>query len=267
MLDAMLDGDTTLEARRLRVVRGARAVVDGVDFTARAGRVLAILGPNGAGKSSLVKAVVGILPSEGDIAIGGASVRAMDRTERARRMAYVPQQSELRAALTVRDVVAQGRYPHRLGGLRTTRADDDATERALARVDAGALAERPFTAISHGERQRVLVARAIATGARVLLLDEPTASLDVGHALRLYGLLRDLAGAGACVVTVLHPLERAIEWTDDALLLHEGRVVAFGPSRDVIGARETERVYGVDLVPNGALGFRLGAAGARGSAS
>ncbi len=253
----MPEGRADLAATDLRVVRGGRAVIDGVSFTARAGRVLGILGPNGAGKSSLLKAVVGILPHQGSIAIGETPVRGMDPSERARRMAYVPQRSELRSALRVRDVVAQGRYSHHPGFFRPTQADREQTERALSLVDASALSQRSFTELSQGERQRVLIARALATEARVVLLDEPTASLDVGHALRLYSLLRDLAGLGYCIVAVLHPLERALEWTDDALLLDAGRALAFGASRDVICAGPTEGLYGVRLVPEGALGFRL----------
>jgi iron complex transport system ATP-binding protein len=246
-----------LEVSALRVVRSGRVVLSDAAFIARAGRVLGILGPNGAGKSSLLKAVVGVLPYEGEVRVGGTSVGSLDRTERARRVAYVPQQSELRSPLTVREVVLQGRYPHRLGVGRPTATDHDETERALSLVDATALAGRAFTALSQGERQRVLVARALATGARVLLLDEPTSALDVGHALRLHRLLRDLAQLGYCVVAVLHPLERALEWTDDALLLEEGRTLAFGESRHVICAGPIERVYGVRLVPEGALGFQL----------
>jgi iron complex transport system ATP-binding protein len=251
------EGEATLRASGLRVVRGDFVAVSDVAFTARSGRVLGILGPNGAGKSSLLKAVVGILPYEGAIAIGGVSAEGMDRAARARLMAYVPQQSELRAAMKVRDVVAQGRYPHSLGVLRPTHADREVTDGALAEVDATALAARRFTSLSQGERQRVLIARALATGARIVLLDEPTSSLDVGHALRLLTLLRRLAEQGFCVVIVLHALERALEWTDDALLLHQGRVVAQGGAREVICASSTERVYGVSFVPNGALGFRL----------
>jgi iron complex transport system ATP-binding protein len=253
----MVDRRPDLEVTEVRVVRGTRSVVTDVSFTARGGRVLAILGPNGAGKSSLLKAIAGILPYAGRISMGGADLHGMDRTERARRMAYVPQQSELRSALRARDVVAQGRYPHRQGAFGPVPADRDATERALARVDASALAERAFTELSQGERQRVLVARALATGARVLLLDEPASSLDVGHALRLYRMLRELARLDYCVVAVLHPLERALEWTDDALLLGDGRALAFGETRDVVCAESTERLYGVQLVPGGALGFRL----------
>jgi len=248
-----------LAVRSLRVVRDGRAVVSGVDFTARAGRVLGVIGPNGAGKSSLLKAAAGILPFEGEIAVQGMSSRALDRGERARRVAYVPQQSELRSALSVEDVVSQGRYAHRspLGLVRPTGADRAEIARALALADADGLARRPFTSLSQGEKQRVLIARALATGARVLLLDEPTAALDVGHALRLFALLRDLASDGYCVLAVLHPLEQALEWTDDSLLLDGGRQLVFGPSREVIVAGPIESVYGVRLVPGGALGFRL----------
>jgi iron complex transport system ATP-binding protein len=245
----------------LRVVRNGRPVVDGIDFTAKGGRVLGMIGPNGAGKSSLLKAAAGILPYEGEIRIGGISARKMDRAERARRVAYVPQQSELRSALSVRDVVAQGRYAHQMGSVRPSRADEEETARALALADVEELAARSFTTLSQGEKQRVLIARALATGARVLLLDEPTSALDVGHALRLYRLLRALAREGYCVVAVLHPLEQALEWTDEALLLDRGRAVAFGASREVIVAGPIERVYGVRLVPAGALGFRLPAEG------
>jgi iron complex transport system ATP-binding protein len=228
-----------------------------VSFTARTGRVLGLIGPNGAGKSSLLKAAAGILPYEGEIAIGGMSAGNLDRAERARRVAYVPQQSELRSALDVRDVVAQGRYAHQIGSVRPSRTDGSEIARALALTEVEELAARAFTTLSQGEKQRVLIARALATGARVLLLDEPTSALDVGHALRLYRLLRRLAHEGYCVVAALHPLEEALEWTDDALLLDRGRRLVFGETRDVIRSEPIERVYGVRLVPGGALGFRL----------
>lgn len=241
----------------LRIARGGRRVIENVDFIAQAGRVLSVLGPNGAGKSTVVQALAGILPFEGDVTIDGAALHRLDPSTRARRIAYVPQQSQLRAALSVREVVVQGRYAHYVGRVRASAADREAVDRALELADATALSARDFTTLSQGEKQRVLIARALATGARVLLLDEPTSALDVGHALRLYRLLRALAGDGYCVVAVLHALSEALEWTDDALLLEAGRRVAFGPTQDVLRSDAIERVYGIRAVPGGALGFRL----------
>ncbi|WP_437493295.1 ABC transporter ATP-binding protein [Sorangium sp. So ce1014] len=241
----------------LRVRRGGRVVVDDVSFTAPFGGVLAVLGPNGAGKSSLLKALAGVVPFEGDIRLSGRRARGLRADERARLAAYVPQQSELRSPLTVASVVAQGRYAHHIGRVRAASADEDAVARALRLTDTAPLASRSFPALSHGERQRVLLARAIATEARILLLDEPTSALDVGHALRLYALLRRLAADGYCVVVVLHPLAEALDWTDAAVLMDRGRIRQQGETRDVIRPGAVESIYDVRLVPGGALGFRL----------
>ncbi|WP_437603693.1 ABC transporter ATP-binding protein [Sorangium sp. So ce590] len=241
----------------LRVRRGGRVVVDDVSFTAPFGGVLAVLGPNGAGKSSLLKALAGVVPFEGDIRLSGRRARGLRADERARLAAYVPQQSELRSPLTVASVVAQGRYAHHIGRVRAASADEDAVARALRLTDTAPLASRPFPALSHGERQRVLLARAIATEARILLLDEPTSALDVGHALRLYALLRRLAADGYGVVVVLHPLAEALDWTDAAVLMDRGRIRQQGETRDVIRPGAVESIYDVRLVPGGALGFRL----------
>jgi iron complex transport system ATP-binding protein len=241
----------------LRVVRGGRAVVDRVTFVARFGSVTGILGPNGAGKSSVVKALAGILPYEGEVAIDGQPARALDGPARARRVAYVPQQSELRSALEVAAVVEHGRYAHQVGRVRATAKDHDAVRRALEMTETTSFAERTFTTLSQGERQRVLLARALATEARVLLLDEPTSTLDVGHALKVHTLLRRLAGEGYGVLTVLHPLEQAHEWTDEVVLLERGRVFASGATREIICEGIVEPLYGVRLIPQGALGFRL----------
>jgi iron complex transport system ATP-binding protein len=241
----------------LSVVRGGRAVVDRVTFAARFGCVTGLLGPNGAGKSSIVKALAGILPYEGDIAIEGCSARELDGPERARRVAYVPQQSELRSALSVASLVEQGRYAHHAGRLRSTAHDRAAVARALELTETASLAERSFLTLSQGERQRVLLARALATEARILLLDEPTSALDVGHALKAYAMLRRLAQQGYSVLAVLHPLNEALEWTDEAVLIDRGRLLASGPTRTIISQNIVGATYGIELVPSGALGFRL----------
>ncbi len=245
-----------LAVRGLTVTRSGRPVLADLTFEARRHRLLAVLGPNGAGKSTLLKTLAGLLPYAGDIRIGGRDAGGIARRERAGFLAYVPQHSALDAALAAHDVVAQGRYAHAdpLRGL--TRSDQAAIDRALTLTDTARLRDRPFSRLSYGERRLVLLARALATGAELLLLDEPTAALDVGHALGLLRVLRNLADAGASVIVVLHQLAEAASACDDALLLSQGRCALFGPTADVIAPEPVRRVYGVDLVPGGAFGFR-----------
>jgi iron complex transport system ATP-binding protein len=252
--------DARLVVDGVSVSRGPRRVVDGVSFSAPAGALTVLLGPNGAGKSTLLKAIAGVLPYDGVVRVDGADAGGLDPQARARAVAYVPQHSALDAPLPVRDVVELGRYPHGGGGLRRgrQRADDDAAvARALERTDLVALADRPFNALSYGERRRTLLARALATGAGVLLLDEPTAALDVGHALALLAVLRELATGGAAVLLVLHQLQEAAEVADHAVLLDRGRCVRTGAPREVIASEPVRAVYGVDIVPAAQFACRL----------
>jgi iron complex transport system ATP-binding protein len=241
----------------LSVARGGRAIVDRVTFAVRFGCVTGLLGPNGAGKSSIVRALAGVLPYEGEILIEGVSARDLDGPARARRVAYVPQQSELRSALSVAAVVEQGRYAHQAGRVRSTAGDSAAVRRALELTETSSLVDRSFLTLSQGETQRVLLARALATDARVLLLDEPTSALDVGHALKVYVMLKRLAQHGYGVLAVLHSLNEALEWTDDAVLIDRGRIVANGPTPTIIRQAVLGPTYGIEIVPNSALGFRL----------
>ncbi len=250
----MADG---LAVRELRVRRGARSVLRGIDATIPPGAITCVLGPNGAGKSTLLMAMAGLLAFEGAIDLDGRPLHAFKPFERARRLAYVPQRSGLSAPFSVAAVVGQGRFPHHGALASPRRADREAVARAMDRADVTAIAARPFDALSGGEQRRVLLARALATEARTILLDEPTASLDVGHALALHGLLRALADEGYAIAVVLHHLDDARERTDRAILLDAGRVAAAGPSRDVVDHDHVRAVYGVDLVEGGGLGFRL----------
>ena len=247
----------------LTVALRGRSVLRGVDMRAAHGALTALLGPNGAGKTTLLRAVMGLLEHRGTgaqvtghIAIDGRPLGDLSRAERARNVAYLPQRSLLDAPLSVTSVVAHGRYAHvRSGALRA--GDHRAIDRAIAAADIADIAQRPFNELSGGEQRRVLLARALATGARILLLDEPTAALDIGHSLALYRLLRDLAGEGYCVVIAMHDLQRAVDYTDHAVLLHRGIVAASGPTADVVADDPIAEVYGVQLAREERLSFRL----------
>jgi ABC-type cobalamin/Fe3+-siderophores transport system ATPase subunit len=242
-----------LSVRDLGVTMREHTLLDGVTFQARAGEVLAVLGPNGAGKSTLLRALLGLLPHRGEVMIDGQPRASIPPHALAKKASLVPAQSQLTAALSVREVVALGRYSH-----RATRAEDQARiERALIETDLVALAERAFGELSTGEQKRTLLARALCTDASLLLLDEPTASLDIEHALRLFVLLRALAAERRAVVMVLHQIEHALAFADHALLLQRGRQLAWGPAREVITPANVRALYGVEMVERTAPGFHL----------
>ena len=237
-----------LRLRSVTVRRGRRSVVTDVSLAVRAGEIVALVGPNGSGKTTLLRAAVGLVRCEGAVFLGADPLERLSPRQRARRVAYVPQQSGLNAALLVEEVVAQGRLPHRgsLGG--TSARDRDAIRRALDQTDTAAFAGRSFCQLSHGERRRVLIARALATEAPLLVLDEPTAALDVRHVLELFELLRRLRREGLGIWLVLHQLQEVTEIADRAMLLSEGRVVCEGPVDRVIAPDPVRDVYGVELI-------------------
>jgi ABC-type cobalamin/Fe3+-siderophores transport system ATPase subunit/ABC-type Fe3+-hydroxamate transport system substrate-binding protein len=249
-------GEPALEARGLGVRRGAREILHGVSLRVQHGEVLALLGPNGAGKSTILRALLGLIEREGEVSLQGVPLDSMSARERASKIAYVPQQGLLNTAFSVEDVVLQGRYAHSKGG-RISDRDREALDEATRITRIEHLRARPFTELSHGERRRVLLARALATEARVIVLDEPDAFLDVGQALSLFALLRGLAGAGFAIVVVLHGLDDATRVADRALLLHEGREVATGAPGEVLTAANLSRIYGVRPTERSAPPFEL----------
>lgn len=249
------EGHLGLRAQGLSVTLGGRTVLRDVELEAHPGEVLALLGPNGAGKSTLLKALAGLLPYQGSVEIAETDVAALSPRRRARRISYVPQRSLLRSALSVEEVVALGRYVHggSFGGM--SKSDKEAIDHALATAHADSLRHRMFTQLSVGEQQRVLLARALASDAPILLLDEPTAALDVGEAMAVLRLIRTLAARKHTLVVVLHDLADALSTTDRALLLKGGSVVEQGDTREVISAEPIREVYGVKLIENARIGF------------
>ncbi|MFB6137490.1 MAG: ABC transporter ATP-binding protein, partial [Halobacteriaceae archaeon] len=218
----------------LAVDRGDARVLDGVVLRAHPGELLGVVGPNGAGKTTLLRAVNGTLsPASGTVTVAGDDVTALGARERGRRVATVPQRTTLSFEFTVREAVAMGRHPHRS---RLALRDDDGERvaAAMARTGVARFADRPVTAVSGGERQRVLLARAVAQDAPVTLLDEPTASLDVAHAVRTLSLASDLADDGHTVVAAIHDLNLAARFCDRLALLADGRVRRVGAPADVL---------------------------------
>jgi iron complex transport system ATP-binding protein len=238
-----------LESRAVRVRLGGREVLAGADLALRPGEMVAIVGPNGAGKTTWLRAMAGILPLDGgEVRVAGAPLASLTRRELARRLAFLPQETWTEFGITVADAVAMGRFAH-LGALRSPgEADRRAVREAMERADVAALAARPLTQLSAGERRRVHLARAIAQEASILVLDEPTTALDVGHACEVMDLLAGLARGGAAVVLSLHDLVLAMRGPTRALLLDDGRVAAQGAPVEVLTSPAARLAFGIPLV-------------------
>jgi iron complex transport system ATP-binding protein len=227
----------------------ARDVLRGVDLELRAGEQVALLGANGSGKSTMLRVLSGVLPaSAGRVEMFGRPVEAWDRGELARHVTVLPQGMELPPGFRVAEVVALGRIPHARSWFATSADDEAAVARALADADVEELAHRGVHELSGGERQRVLVALALAQEPRLLLLDEPTAHLDVAHQLALIQLFERLrATRGLTVLAVLHDLNLAARFADRALIVHEGRLVAAGAEKGRFDLRRLRDAFGVAI--------------------
>ncbi|REK87332.1 ABC transporter ATP-binding protein [Streptomyces inhibens] len=227
-------------------VAGNRLVHD-ITLRAGSGRVVGLVGPNGSGKSTLLRCVYRALrPAAGTVRLDGADVHAMDAREGARLLAALPQEASTEFDFTVAEVVAMGRLPHQRGSGRASAADLAVCERALARVGADHLAGRGFLSLSGGEKQRVLIARALAQEPRVLVLDEPTNHLDIAQQLEVLALVREgCTSRRLTVLTALHDLNLAAMHCDELYVLAHGRIVAAGPPYDVLTPKLLAEVFGV----------------------
>lgn len=239
-------GTVTLRAVGVSVDRrgasGARRVLEGVDFDVVAGEIVALVGPNGAGKSTLLAALAGELePSAGAIELDGRALAHWSPVDMARRRAVLPQSHTVGFPFTAREVVAMGRAPW----VRTERRelDEERIAAAMAAADVEHLAARSFPTLSGGERARVALARVLAQDTGTLLLDEPTAALDLGHQEAVLTLATARAAAGAAVVVVLHDLGIAAAYADRVAILESGRIAADGPPRKVLTTALLTRVY------------------------
>jgi cobalamin transport system ATP-binding protein len=225
-----------------------RWLVRDVGILLARGRLTVLLGPNGSGKSTALRLLSGLwTPTEGRAELDGRSLRSFSRRDLARRVAIVPQDTHVAFAFTVRETVAMGRHAHVSRFAREGAADRRAVDEAMARSDVADLADRLVTELSGGERQRVLIARSLATEAETILLDEPTANLDIAHALDVLTLCRTLADEGRAVAVALHDLNAAAVYATDAILMNDGTVAATGPARTLLVPAAIRRVFGVDV--------------------
>jgi iron complex transport system ATP-binding protein len=233
-----------LEARDVGYRIGAAELLRGVDLALERGRLLAIGGPNGAGKSTLLKVLAGELePSSGQVLLDGRLLAGFRPRELARRRAVLPQQTILQFAFSAEEVVELGRSPHRrrFGGWTTN--DVRAVQEAMEGVDVGPLAARSFPSLSAGEQARVSLARVLAQETELLLLDEPTAALDLRHQELVMQLARELVDRGRTVVAVVHDLNLAARHADDVALLKDGGLAALGSPWDVLTEATVEAVF------------------------
>ncbi|WP_030337103.1 heme ABC transporter ATP-binding protein [Streptomyces sp. NRRL B-1381] len=235
-------GAPAVEAVGLSVRLGGRQVLDSVDLTAHAGEVVALVGPNGAGKSTLLAALAADLPAgSGEVRVDGRSTADWSAPELALRRSVLPQSAALSFPFPVEDVVRMGRAPW--AGTEREDEDDAAVPAAMAATEVTRFAGRPFSALSGGEKARVALARVLAQRAPLMLLDEPTAALDLRHQELVLRICRERAAAGDAVVVVLHDLGLAAAYADRAAVLHEGRIAELGPPEQVFGGDLLGEVY------------------------
>jgi iron complex transport system ATP-binding protein len=236
----------SLQLDGLSVQIGGRMIVTGIDVTVPDGGFAGLLGPNGSGKSTILKAVYRVhRPAAGRVLLDGADLLALRARDAARRVAVVAQETTAEFDFTVAEMVMIGRTPHKSPFDRDTTADRDAVQQAMTRTGCAQLADRSFNTLSGGEKQRVLIARAIAQGADHLILDEPTNHLDIRYQVEVMELV---AGLGVTVLAALHDLSLAALFCDTVHLLAGGRIVAGGHPETVITAATVRQVYGADVL-------------------
>lgn len=237
----------SIEVKGLSFSYGGRAVLRDVSFSVGEGRLLSVLGPNGVGKSTLFRCILGLLKDyTGEIAVDGASIKGMGARALARRVAYIPQSNYPAFNYTVFDMVLMGTSARTRPFSTPGRREEGAARAALERLEIQDLAPRSYTQLSGGERQLVLIARALAQQSPVLLMDEPTANLDYGNQMRVLTKVRALADEGYTVVQSTHNPEQSYLFSHEILAMRGGRVLAHGKPGDVLDSALIQALYGID---------------------
>jgi len=241
-------GPIRIEARDLAYAYGTRAAIDGVSLAVRAGTFAGIIGPNGSGKSTLLRLLSGLLrPQRGDLLLDGRPLASVARRDLARTVAAVTQEPAVDFPFSVTEVVLMGRTPHLGGALFESARDVEVARRAMARTRVLELADRYIDELSGGERQRVILARALAQESPILLLDEPTAFLDIRHQVEVFGLLRELCADGYTVVAAVHDLNLAAAFCRELFLMKKGRVLVAGAPAQVLTEENVRAAYEIEV--------------------
>ncbi|MBO9468899.1 ABC transporter ATP-binding protein [Endozoicomonas sp. G2_2] len=245
--DSSALASSPLGAQGLTLAYGKRAVIRNLDLALPARRVTAIVGPNGCGKSTLLAGLARLhTPETGHVTLDGRDIREFGGRELARALALLPQSVSAPEGLTAAELIRFGRQPHQ-GWLRHWSAEDArVVSAALAAADLEALADRPLDAMSGGQRQRAWIAMTVAQQTPLLLLDEPTTALDLGHAIEVFELIRELAAAGKTVVMVLHDLVNACRYADHLIAMRAGEIIAAGAPSEVVTTDLVRELYGID---------------------
>ena len=247
-----------LEARSISVDITGNQIVANASLSVQSGELVGLIGPNGAGKSTLLKAILGLRPrASGDVLLDGASFLALPPTTRARHVSFLPQERHVEWRLPAREIIMLGRYPHRARFGGPTADDRAAVSRALDAVDGHGIADRPVTMLSGGERTRILLARALAVEAPILLADEPIAALDPWHQLHVMEILRERARAGAGILVVIHDLALAARFMDRLVLMNKGAIAADGHPASVLTPENLSRIYRIEALAGENAGSRF----------
>jgi len=228
---------------------GEREILANLNMGFQSGEMTAVLGNNGIGKSTLLKGILGLVPClRGDIKLGTQSLHQLTPTERALKLAYLEQQASCHWPLSVRKLVELGRFPHRQQGVSTREQDDAAIATAMAMTDITEFAQRPINQLSGGEQARVMLARALAVDAPVLLVDEPIAGLDPAHQLTVLQQLQSWANAGRTLLVVLHDINMALRFCTRTLLIMPDHQVCEGPTKEVLSVENIRRAFNISVL-------------------
>ena len=238
---------SVLEARKASVKRDGRTIFGPASVQVGAGEMTALIGPNGSGKSTLLRLFAGLWrPDDGEMLLDGRAIHSLPRREMARRVAFVPQEAQIDFAFTVAEILAMGRYAHRGRFSPQAEADRAAINSAAAHCDITHLIDRAINTLSGGERQRVLIARSLVVEPEFVLLDEPTANLDVHHALDVLQLCESLSRQGKTVVIATHDFNLVTRYVTRLILLQGGLLIAEGAQEEVLGPQTVQEVFHVE---------------------